>query len=117
MKKVIDQCYRALEEKEVPVGCVFVHIPSKRIFIESHNLTNKLKNATKHAEINCFDSIENISRDKYLTEAFIREKKLKFSVEKNLNSIFSESALFVSCEPCIMCAYSLSIMSKNILKI
>ena len=48
MKKAIDQCYKALEEKEVPVGCVFVHIPSKIIFVESHNLTNKFKNWTNY---------------------------------------------------------------------
>ncbi len=111
MKKVIEQCNSALINQEVPVGCVFVHIPSKRIFAASHNLTNKTKNATKHAEINCFDYIESLSSNEKLKNEFLRKHKIIFEQNKDIRLIFSESALFVSCEPCIMCAYALALMS------
>lgn len=111
MKQAIEKCISAIKEKEVPVGCVFVHIPSKKIFASSHNLTNKLKNATKHAEINCIDYVRMLSKNKDEKIKFINDLGLKFDFDKDLNSIFSESALFVSCEPCIMCSHSLSLMS------
>ena len=109
MKIVLEICNKAIVEKEVPVGCLFVHIPTKQIIISSHNLTNKFRNATKHAEINCFDQINLISKDKSKKSEF--SQKFGFKNE-NINLIFSECALFVSCEPCIMCAYALSLMSK-----
>jgi len=114
MNKAIEQCKIALKEKEVPVGCVFVHIPTKKILAASHNLTNKSKNATKHAEINCFEFIQNLDKDQILKNEFLKRNHLDFEEFKNLTYIFSQSALFVSCEPCIMCSYALSIMSKII---
>jgi len=111
INKSIEQCNLAMINKEVPVGCVFVHIPSKKIFVRSHNLTNLTKNATKHAEINCFDYINSISKDDLSKKEFLKKHEIKFDENKDLNLIFSEAALFVSCEPCIMCGYALSLMS------
>ena len=109
MHEALDQCSLSLKLGEVPVGCIFLHLPSKQIVARGHNLTNKTKNATTHAEINCINEIYDILSDK--------EKKKDFAVtyELDLNTlseIFSECVLFVSCEPCIMCAHALSLVSK-----
>ena len=97
-------CEKAIENNEVPVGCVFVHNITKQILYGSHNLTNKTKNANAHCEINCI---------KYF------ESNLPFKIEKDKNNIFiynniqdlmSNCTLFVSCEPCIMCAYALNLI-------
>lgn len=52
-----------------------------------------MKNATKHAEIVCIDS---------MTERGYKDED------------YSNLILFVSCEPCIMCAYALALISKNL---
>ena len=100
MRETFKECEKAIKEGEVPVGCIFLHIPSKKIIYGSHNLTNKTKNASSHCEINCI---------KYL------EKNLPIKINENsyfdLKKLMNETALFVSCEPCIMCAYALSLIN------
>jgi tRNA(Arg) A34 adenosine deaminase TadA len=100
MKEAFKQCEKAIKETEIPVGCIFLHIPSKKILIESHNLTNKTRNASSHCEINCINYLE---------------KNLPIKINDNsyfdLKKLMNESALFVSCEPCIMCAYALSLIN------
>jgi tRNA-specific adenosine deaminase 2 len=115
MKEALLECENALKRGEVPVGCVFLHLPSMKIILRGHNLTNKTKNATTHAEINCiyylFDMLSNqeerlkFVQDFQLDESYLDVDKLK--------EIFSDCALFVSCEPCIMCAYALNLVSKK----
>ena len=87
-----------MESGEVPVGCVFVHNPTLRVLAASHNLTNQTKNvsikvliirkATTHCEINC---IREISK-------------------KGEQSLIPECTLYVTVEPCIMCAHALNIV-------
>ena len=89
MEEVFVECENALNKGEVPVGCVFVDINTKEIIARGHNLTNLTKNAATHAEINCINEL--------------------FSI--NDINLFENSALFVSCEPCIMCAYALCLVS------
>lgn len=86
--EVYSQCLKALFLKEVPVGCVFYSLSLKKIVSYGHNLTNKNKNATSHAEINC-----------------IEELTIQY------NNDFSDLILLVSCEPCIMCAYALCLLN------
>lgn len=71
----------ALNAGEVPVGCIFVDIDGN-ILASGRNTVNETKNATRHAEINCIDTIVNTG---YL-------KKL------------SNVTVVVTVEPCIMCA-------------
>ena len=100
MKEAFKQCEKAIKESEIPVGCIFLHIPSKKILIESHNLTNKTRNASSHCEINCINYLE---------------KNIPIEINNilyyDLKKLMNESALFVSCEPCIMCAYALSLIN------
>ncbi|CAM9161059.1 unnamed protein product, partial [Laminaria digitata] len=76
----------ALGEGEVPVGCVIVHTLTGRVVSYGHNETNKTFNATRHAELVAIDNA-------LLSEAD--------------RSILRECQLFVTCEPCIMCAAAL----------
>ncbi len=89
MKETLAECQKAYEKGEVPVGCVFVSLDVEKIVARGHNLTNLTKNATTHAEINCINYLFNQGNE----------------------NIFENCILFVSCEPCIMCAYALSIVS------
>ena len=53
MEECFKYCEKAIENGEIPVGCIFVHNLTKKILYGSHNLTNKTKNANSHCEINC----------------------------------------------------------------
>lgn len=106
MGESLKECENGINNGEVPVGCVFFHLPSKSIIARSHNLTNQKTNAITHAEINCINYIYNLLKNK---------QELKISgVSYDLKNIFSDCVLFVSCEPCIMCAYALSLVSMYI---
>ena len=76
---------------EVPVGCVFVNYETSEIIGRGFNLTNTEYNATRHAEMVAIDDIL-IKQGRHF-------------------SVFSECDLYVTCEPCIMCAAALSKLS------
>lgn len=90
MKEALNVAKKALAFKEVPVGCVIVH-NDELIIGQGHNLTNFLKNPIRHAEFEAID------------EAF------KWCNENNQNwrEIFPKAVLYVTVEPCIMCASAL----------
>ncbi|CDK29329.1 unnamed protein product [Kuraishia capsulata CBS 1993] len=86
MRKALEVGQKALDEKEVPVGCVFVH--RGKVIAEGSNKTNETLCGTRHAE---FEGISQI-------------------VSTNPNSykdILKETDLYVTVEPCIMCASAL----------
>ncbi|CCG83097.1 tRNA-specific adenosine deaminase subunit tad2 [Taphrina deformans PYCC 5710] len=85
MQIALQQAETALLNKEVPVGCVFVHQPTGTVLATGANQTNASLNGTLHAE---FVAIESILRD-------------------HPPSIFRESDLYVTVEPCVMCASAL----------
>ena len=87
MKLALEQAKLAFKADEVPVGCVFVQNTTKQVVAASHNLTNSFKNASRHCEVNC-----------------ITEMAEKGRVD------FKELSLFVTVEPCIMCAHALNLM-------
>ena len=58
MKEALEVAKKALEFKEVPVGCVIVYNDAT-VIGKGHNLTNVLKNPTRHAEF------EAIGKNKY----------------------------------------------------
>lgn len=90
---------------------MFYHIPSNKIIARSHNLTNASSNATTHAEMNCIEEISyNLT---YQREIF--SKTFEISESINIDNIFEDCILYVTCEPCIMCAFALSLVSKNLL--
>lgn len=74
------EAMRAFDEDEVPIGCVIVC--NDQVIAKGHNQTQKLTDATAHAEIIALTSAFN----------FLNSKILK------------ECTLYVTIEPCAMCA-------------
>lgn len=80
MAKALEQAQLALEAGEIPVGAVVV--AKDKIIARSHNLTEMLCDVTAHAEMQAITSATNSLGGKYLNEC----------------------TLYVTLEPCIMCA-------------
>lgn len=80
----------ALQTSETPVGCVFVH--NGVIIGRGMNATNRTYNGTRHAE---FIGINEILTTPHTSDP---EKK-KYGPE-----ILKQCDLYVTVEPCIMCA-------------
>lgn len=85
MSEAIRQAQRALNSGEVPVGCVFVR--DGKVIGEGYNRTNELKSGTMHAEVVCIEDI--------------LLQTSNFAATRNCD-------VYVTCEPCIMCAAALS---------
>jgi len=85
MGEALKEAERALDTQEVPVGCVFVH-PSEGVMGRGHNNTVASCNGTRHAELEAIDKMLDDGR----TEQQI-----------------AECSLYVTVEPCIMCASAL----------
>jgi tRNA-specific adenosine deaminase 2 len=82
------QASLALSSDETPVGCVFVH--DGTIIGRGMNATNRTYNGTRHAEFIAIDDI--LSR---------RDEN---RVPLHSPEILTECDLYVTVEPCIMCA-------------
>ena len=83
MQEALREATRALEQGEVPVGAVVVC--GKKIIARGHNQTETLTDATAHAEMIAMTAAANHLGSKYLTDC----------------------ALYVTLEPCVMCAGAL----------
>lgn len=83
MKAALMEARKAFEEDESPVGAVVV--VNDRIVARAHNMTQRLNDVTAHAEMQAL-TMASAQGGKYLPEA----------------------TLFVTLEPCIMCAGALS---------
>lgn len=84
----IDQANIALKELEVAIGCVFYDTGTGKVLAKNRNSVNATKNATRHAEMNCIDDVIDTCRKEGLNPA----------------DIWPILDVFVTCEPCIMCA-------------
>ncbi|WP_194775245.1 nucleoside deaminase [Pararhodonellum marinum] len=80
MNEALKMAKIAFEEGEIPVGAVMVC--RNRIIARSYNQTEKLTDVTAHAEILAITAASNGLGSKYLNEC----------------------KLFVTLEPCVMCA-------------
>ena len=80
MRKALEEARMAFEEDEVPVGAVVVC--RGRVIARAHNLTERLIDVTAHAEMQAITAAQEALGGKYLNEC----------------------TLYVSVEPCIMCA-------------
>lgn len=80
MKEALKEATQALKSSEVPVGAIVVC--KNRIIGRGHNLTETLKDVTAHAEMQALTA----------ASAYLNSKYLK------------ECTLYVTLEPCIMCA-------------
>ena len=83
MGEALRQARRAWEQEEVPVGAVIIH--EGRIIARAHNQVETLKDATAHAEMLAITQAESVIGDWRL----------------------SECDLYVTKEPCPMCAGAL----------
>lgn len=83
MREALKEAAKAFDISEVPVGAVIVC--KNRIIARAHNQTEKLTDATAHAEMLAVTSAANFLGSKYLNEC----------------------TLYVTLEPCVMCAGAL----------
>jgi tRNA(adenine34) deaminase len=84
MKEALKEAKKAFDADEVPVGAVVV--VNNTIIARAHNLTERLNDVTSHAEMQAVTSAANYLNGKYLNEC----------------------TLYVTLEPCVMCAGALS---------
>ena len=84
MKEALKQAQYAFEEDEIPVGAVVVC--ENKIIARAYNQVEKLNDVTAHAEMLAITSAQNFIGAKYL----------------------SGCRLFVTLEPCVMCAGALA---------
>ena len=80
MKEALKEAEKAMIRDEIPVGAVIVY--NNQVIGRAHNLTEALNDVTAHAEMQAFTAAANTLGGKYL----------------------SECTLYVTLEPCIMCA-------------
>ena len=83
MKLAYKEALKAAEQGEIPVGAVVVC--GQKVVAKAHNQTEQLQDVTAHAEILALTAASNYLGAKYL----------------------SECTLFVTLEPCLMCAGAL----------
>ncbi|KAL0269710.1 UNVERIFIED_CONTAM: hypothetical protein PYX00_007350 [Menopon gallinae] len=86
MRTALGYADSALKRGEVPVGCLFIY--KNEIIANGSNTVNETKNATRHAEMNCIDTVLEWCS----------------SQSKPYREIFKEIMVVVTVEPCIMCA-------------
>lgn len=86
--------FRALKNGETPVACIFVHEPTGRILSFGCNDTNRSLNGTRHAEFVAVDKI-------------LEENELKNKPQEVIQEFFENVALYVTVEPCVMCALAI----------
>ncbi|CAA7048128.1 unnamed protein product [Microthlaspi erraticum] len=91
----LHQAKLALEALEVPVGCVILE--DGHVIASGRNRTNETRNATRHAEMEAIDQLNEQWRKDTLSPSQVADK-------------FSNCVLYVTCEPCIMCASALSFL-------
>lgn len=80
MKQALAEARKAAERGEIPVGAVVVC--KDRIIARAHNLTETLTDVTAHAEMQAITAAASTLGGKYLNEC----------------------TLYVTVEPCVMCA-------------
>ncbi|WP_094745844.1 nucleoside deaminase [Vaginella massiliensis] len=83
MRKALQEAEIAYEKDEIPVGAIVVC--NNKIIAKSHNLTETLTDVTAHAEMQAITAAANYLGGKYLKEC----------------------TLYVTLEPCVMCAGAL----------
>ena len=83
MRQALQQAHQALAEGEIPIGAVIVC--QGKVIARGHNLTERLHDVTAHAEMQAITAAAEYLGGKYLKDC----------------------TLYVTVEPCIMCAGAL----------
>uniref|UniRef100_A0A3P9HMA9 tRNA-specific adenosine deaminase 2 n=1 Tax=Oryzias latipes TaxID=8090 RepID=A0A3P9HMA9_ORYLA len=89
MSRAFEMAREALQSGEVAVGCLMVY--KDQAIGKGRNEVNKTKNATRHAELVALDELLDWCRNSNL----------------DLRSVCEHTVLYVTVEPCIMCAAAL----------
>jgi len=97
MALALEQAEIAYVNGEIPVGCVFVDDITKSVITSGHNKTNVSRNGTKHAEIVAVETIIDGMNS-------LVDGSTQSNIGDNSLAILRNSCLYVTCEPCIMCA-------------
>jgi tRNA(adenine34) deaminase len=84
MAEALKEARQAFDDDEVPVGAVVVC--NRQIIARAHNMTERLQDATAHAEMQALSAAAHFLGAKYLTGC----------------------TLYVTLEPCVMCAAAAS---------
>jgi tRNA(adenine34) deaminase len=84
MREALKEAQQARMENEIPIGAVVVF--NNRIIARAHNMTERLNDVTAHAEMLAITAAANAMGGKYL----------------------SSCTLYVTLEPCVMCAGALA---------
>ncbi|XP_058939283.1 tRNA-specific adenosine deaminase 2 isoform X1 [Kogia breviceps] len=92
MEQSMQMAKEALENIEVPVGCLLVY--NNEVVGKGRNEVNQTKNATRHAEMVAIDQALDWCRRH----------------GKSPSEVFEHTVLYVTVEPCIMCAAALRLM-------
>jgi tRNA(adenine34) deaminase len=83
MQEALKEAQKAFQEEEVPIGAIIVH--QDKIIARGHNQIERLKDPTAHAEMIAITSAANYLGTKWLNQV----------------------SLYVTIEPCSMCAGAL----------
>jgi tRNA-specific adenosine deaminase 2 len=92
MHHALTEARKALENKEIPVGCVIVEEDQNgegKVIATGSNQTNESRNGTRHAEMVAIEGLYQNSHP--CTDRVL-------NTEKPLGNC----VLYVTCEPCIM---------------
>ncbi|XP_037506000.1 tRNA-specific adenosine deaminase 2 [Rhipicephalus sanguineus] len=99
-RSVMSECFRLAEEAlssgEVPVGCVMVY-DGEAIIARDRNRVNESRNACRHAEMGCIEQVL----------AWCADRRLHWK------HVFPATCVYVTVEPCIMCASALSVLGVS----
>lgn len=86
MLLALEEATQAFDEGEVPIGCVIVNRNNNEIIARTHNSMQQHKNACLHAEM----------------------KAIELACKKSNNKNLSNCDIYVTLEPCTMCAAAIS---------
>lgn len=92
MEEAMRMAKEALENIEVPVGCLMVY--NNEVVGKGRNEVNQTKNATRHAEMVAIDQVLDWCHQH----------------GQSPSTVFEHTVLYVTVEPCIMCAAALRLM-------
>ncbi|XP_068454914.1 tRNA-specific adenosine deaminase 2 [Clinocottus analis] len=93
MSCAFDMAREALQNGEVPVGCLLVH--NDEVIAKGRNEVNETKNATRHAEL--------VALDQLLARCLLGSL--------DVSAVCQRTALYVTVEPCVMCAAALRLLN------